>query len=423
MNEYTLIDAANSLRLLGEDDANRATDLQQFSSQPDQEDNSDDEDDSPRPLFDTFYEQGGPAAMMQMINFDPQEFEGLWQQVEDEVALGYNVGRGRKSPQKGKDVLFMTLATLKHGGHWEFMGRMFGIKGPTFERMVLRFITMLSPVIQDRFVAKAASEWDMDKLHEAEKTFTSFKCARYATDVTFQQALRPSGNIFEGKRYFSGKHKLYGYKCDFSVLPNGLAVCVSDHYPGSVSDLEIFQRMRPKHEVLSRKADRDSSIQDFDPLRMEHPGKWAIICDKGYEGAQEFMRTIRPKKKPMNGYLSRVEEEYNRTVSSDRIIVENFFGRLGTLWDVCCRKWRWAEEQYDDIFKICVGLSNFHIRLHPLRHDDSAKYNMHRNRLLSIGEDISRKRKQVQERYREKRRRRLELQFRAQGASYRQEFD
>lgn len=52
------------------------------------------------------------------------------------IVTHWNVGRGRKSTFKAKDVLFMALAVMKHGGHWEFLGRMFKIKGQTFEKMI-----------------------------------------------------------------------------------------------------------------------------------------------------------------------------------------------------------------------------------------------------------------------------------------------
>lgn len=84
----------------------------------------------------------------------------------------------------------------------------------------------------------------MEKLRKENQVFKNFKYARYATDVTFQQSFRPSGSIEEGKAYFSGKHKLYGYKVEVSVLPNGMAIGATRHYPGAVSDLRICQENR-----------------------------------------------------------------------------------------------------------------------------------------------------------------------------------
>ena len=31
----------------------------------------------------------------------------------------------------------MISCALKHGGHWDFMARAFGMKGPTFERLIV----------------------------------------------------------------------------------------------------------------------------------------------------------------------------------------------------------------------------------------------------------------------------------------------
>ena len=48
----------------------------------------------------------------------------------------------------------------------------------------------------------------MRKVLDNRRAFKSFPYARYATDVTFQQAIRPMGVMQEGKTYFSGLHKL-----------------------------------------------------------------------------------------------------------------------------------------------------------------------------------------------------------------------
>lgn len=64
----------------------------------------------------------------------------------------------------------------------------------------------------------------MRELRDSNQTFSRFSHALYATNVTFQQAYRPNVSLKEGKIYFSGKHKLYGYVVEVSVLPNGLKI-------------------------------------------------------------------------------------------------------------------------------------------------------------------------------------------------------
>lgn len=87
--------------------------------------------------------------------------------------------------------------------------------------------------------------------------FHSFDSARYAADATFQQSSRPTGNISEDKAYFSGKHKLYGYRVEVFVLPSGLRIGCTAHHPGSVADLDIFRKNEAFHEEASERIIRD----------------------------------------------------------------------------------------------------------------------------------------------------------------------
>ena len=113
----------------------------------------------------------------------------------------------------------------------------------------------------------------MGKLFQSNKLFKNHPCARYATDVTFQQANRPSGSLEEGKKYYSGKHKLYGYKVEVSVLPIGIAVHCTDHYPGSIADIDIFYKNLDFHDVGLVKSEREATRDGLDsgPLKQEYP--------------------------------------------------------------------------------------------------------------------------------------------------------
>ena len=136
----------------------------------------------------------------------------------------------------------------------------------------------------------------MSTLHESQTTFSEFPEALYAVDVTFQHSFRPSGSMQEGKIYYSGKDKLYGIKVEMSVMPNGLAIGCSDHYPGSVSDLEIIQRMQEWHKQRSRKKGSDNYLSDTGLYYDRYPNRWAVLADKGYQGLLEFLRAILPVK-------------------------------------------------------------------------------------------------------------------------------
>ena len=135
-------------------------------------------------------------------------------------------------------MMLMLLTAMKYGGHWDILGRIFKIKVPTFERIMSKFVSLISDHVYTLLVSDLKAEFSLTELCQSNQRFCNFPEAPYAADVTFQQPFRPSGAISEGKLYFSGKHKLYGVKNEVSVLSNGLAATCSSHYPNSVSDFE-----------------------------------------------------------------------------------------------------------------------------------------------------------------------------------------
>jgi hypothetical protein len=110
-------------------------------------------------------------------------------------------------------------------------------------------------------------------------------------DVKFQPALLPQGCFAESKHYFSEKHKLYGFKVEVSVAYPRFAIMFSQY--------------------------------------------WAVLVDKGYQGAASLTRAVHPKKKPRNGRLTAVDLRRNERVSSDRVLVENYFGRMNNYGTAC----------------------------------------------------------------------------------------
>lgn len=109
--------------------------------------------------------------------------------------------------------------------------------------------------------------------------------------------------------------------------------------------------------------------------------------------------------------LSISDNKFNKLVSSDGVIVENFFGPLGSFWTVMSGKWRWAEYNYDAVMLICVSLKIFHVKYYPLRSEDFDFYKKLHNCTYDIGVNTAKKRKQVQDDYRDRRRFRMSILF------------
>lgn len=412
MQSISAGDVTNALTLLADAASKHRDEITEYDAESDVPD-SDDENDSTCPVFDSFYNDGGSGAILSMTNFPPDKFNHIWNNVSEALHQTLSVGRGKKSSVGPKDSLFMFLTVLKHGGTWDFLARIFNCKGPNFERIMLRFCAAVSPIFYEDMVVGAARKYSFAHLNEQGKTFENHPYARYATDVCFQQSLRPTGTMAEARPYYSGKHKLHGYKFEASVLPIGVCIGCSSHARGGRSDLEILQSRRTFHIAASTKRGDEQSLEDDGEGCEDFENLWAIIVDKGYQGIKEFLRGIHPIKKPIGRCLTASENRYNRDISSDRIIVENFFGRLMSLWGVLSHKWRWSEEHYDMVLYSCVALTNLHIRYNPLRARDGEFYQKYKNRLLDIGTNTVQKRRMIQKAYRAKRKRDLNIQFRS----------
>ena len=112
----------------------------------------------------------------------------------------------------------------------------------------------------------------------------------------------------EGKVYYSEKHKLYGYKVEVSIRPNEISSAFTEHYPGSVSDIEIMHKRLHLHKCRLEKRDEDDGITDDFQMYDKYGNYWDVLMDKGYQGATEVLDAVVPKKKPSRGILSRFDE-------------------------------------------------------------------------------------------------------------------
>ena len=89
----------------------------------------------------------------------------------------------------------MTLAVLKTGRQWDFLAKTFSLKGPTFERMALKFRDIISDPVFEHYVEYKCKNWNIELMSGKKIGFKKYRIARYATDVTFQRHFRPSGSV------------------------------------------------------------------------------------------------------------------------------------------------------------------------------------------------------------------------------------
>ena len=172
MEAITPTDAQAALQILVEAAIGREASLAQYPCEPQAE--TDEENDSDSPILDTFCNNGGGSAIVQLTNFTVKEFIQLYGKFRTFLANNYNVGRGRRSQYTAKDALSMVLATLKHGGQWDYLGQTFKMKGATFERLVTGFILMISTIFYELFVLEKAERWPMERLLDEKRAFKHF---------------------------------------------------------------------------------------------------------------------------------------------------------------------------------------------------------------------------------------------------------
>ncbi|KAF0755307.1 hypothetical protein AaE_005018, partial [Aphanomyces astaci] len=305
-------------------------------------------DDSPTPVIDSFFSQGGNASLSTMTNFTLSEFESIWAIVESAMVTTWTMGRGRKSMTSPKDAFFMAMSVLKHCNAWDKHALDYKMKAPTFEKMIHRVFDTVEPILYEHFVKPIS--------------------------MTHQPSYRPTGRFDEAKHYFSGKHKLYGLKLEYSVAYPGVAVDMSEHSPGSVADVTMFMHRRHVHKDMLRKSASEMEEVDHDEGAEEYPDSWSILVDMGYQGIQHEVRCMQPKRRPQGGLLTARELERNARVSSDRVLVENYFGRICSLWKIMCETYKRNESRFDRISRLCCALPNAHVTWMPLRGTDGVYY-------------------------------------------------
>nr|CCA25912.1 AlNc14C332G10698 [Albugo laibachii Nc14] len=146
-------------------------------------------------------------------------------------------------------------------------------------------------------------------------------------------------------------------------------------------------------------------------MKAQFSHEWALLVDKGLQESAQQLRAIHPTRAPPGCRLSVDEERENDRISRDRVIVENSFGRLSTLWRICSDRYRWGHDLYDDIFQACVSLTSFHIATNPLRDTDGENFNRYQNRLIGMGTESECRKRFTQYSYRHRQRRRSQISF------------
>lgn len=127
----------------------------------------------------------------------------------------------------------------------------------------------------------------------AGEMFKHFLQALYGADVLIHSSLRPAGSIQEVEMYYSGKHDMYGFKSEMSVLSNSLVFGCSDLHTGVVHDTNMFGSNITWHAREILKMDGCSlELKESGEVATEYNNNWPGLLDKAFTEIQSNVRTI-----------------------------------------------------------------------------------------------------------------------------------
>lgn len=130
-------------------------------------------------------------------------------------------------------------------------------------------------------------------------------------------------------------------------------------------------------EMLTKK--QNENIADNGPLRAQYPSQWGALADKGYIGVDGERLFV-----PFKGrHLTQAQSNHNAAVNHDRVIIENFNGRLKMKFRMLRKTCVYDQGKLNDYMDACVALTNFDIQKRPLNSQDHVHNrritNYHRN--------------------------------------------
>lgn len=253
-----------------------------------------------------------------------------------------NQKRGRKRLDT-KTQLFIFLIWVTTGLSYSKLAVHLGIARSLIDRSVANIIGKSGPVLQERYLPRNISQVPRGA------RFRMSPEAIGAIDATPIFIQRPTDQETQ-RSVYSGKYKRHCMKIQCLVSPDGLCIHYAGAYRGAKHDSKIF---------------RDSRVAEF--AKNSKDGIKPILADSGYQGCQDvYPELVIPYKKRPGGQLSEDQKNFNHDLSRDRIIVENFFGRMKTLFGVL-KVFRGTTEQLQILLPIIVCLTNFYIERHPRR--------------------------------------------------------
>lgn len=246
------------------------------------------------------------------------------------------VGAGRRFKLVVKDRIIMVLVYYRLYITYTLMDFLFGLDQSNVYRDIEKMESLIReclPIPQKLYdVTKR-----LKTTEEVEEYFPGFLSF---IDCSEQPIPRPK-NRLRRRLYYSGKKKKHTVKNLYAVNQKELIIYKSKHRQrGKKHDYKIYKKNHP-----------------------ELPNEVEGVYDLGFLGVEkEFpeQKSSLPIKRKRNQILTKEEEEYNRTHSRIRIVVEHAICRIKK-YRIMNDVFRNRLRKYDKVSDIVTGLINYRI--------------------------------------------------------------
>jgi hypothetical protein len=247
------------------------------------------------------------------------QLEELVRRVHVALTEPWNKKRGRPRAVALYHAVEIACMYIRHNGTQEFIGDMRDISQPT----VSRIITVLVPII------KAVLEEFVPNAKDAIRMVKGKVCLVDGT-------ITPCWSYGEHRELWSRKHGTTGFCAQLIGLLDGTPIWISDPLPGNTHDKTAFD-----------------NTETTDIIKEAVAG----IGDKGYQGAELFT----PTKKPRHRKLSKGEKTANTALSALRAPIERVVAHFKN-WRILHTDYRRPYTTYRDAFDAARALFFFSIK-------------------------------------------------------------
>jgi hypothetical protein len=246
------------------------------------------------------------------------QIQELVRRVQGSLAAPWKKTTGRPKSCGLYHAVEIACMYLRHNSTQEFIGDLRDISQPT----VSRIVTVLVPII------KAVLEEFVPNAQDAIRMVKGKVCLVDGT-------ITPCWSYAEHRELWSHKHGTTGFCVQFIGLLDGTPIWISDPLPGNTHDKKAFD-----------------NTETTDIIKKALAG----IGDKGYQGADLFT----PTKKPRHRKLSKGEKTANAALSALRAPIERVVAHFKN-WRILHTDYRRPFTTYRDAFDAARALFFFSI--------------------------------------------------------------